>query len=484
MTRMIRCLLAVATLMGPSVVAQRPIEFKANVKMVDASDGTTSTGVMYFGGAKIRTELSKDGQNIIVLADPVAKSQLIMMPDDKMYMELPMGQGPVNMPITGSSDPTNPCSGGSGNTDCVKGATESVNGHPAVRWEYTNHEGTRTRAWVSTKLRFPVKTEDDDGGKMEISNIAEGPQAATLFAIPAGYTKMDFGGMGMGGGRGRGRGQGRGADAGNPIAAAMANMSPEMQAAMAEAMRGGGGGRGRGNAAPAGVTGSPWESGKGWMLSLTVVGTTGKNENTPFGSRRYSYSAEYVASVPFNNVSPAAGVPGTPGPIWIYGVGLGDADVRNLPLTLSVQTKSREDVDNSKEVCSLTGGPFTSVALMTGGVKKSIPSSQPSGELVAQGMMKFAPDLKTFDLTARVSGNNSAVTEVTKKQINNLGCKGEREPSVENKTDPQRVISYGFDVDIKGIPVPGAVGPFTGSRKMPVEYANWLSSTKEKTPTL
>jgi len=460
MTRMIRCMLAVAMLLGHRVIAQRPIEFKANVKTVDASDGSTSSGVMYFGGAKIRTELSKDGQNIILLADPVAKSQLILMPEDKMYMQLPMGQGPVNVPLTGPSDPTNPCSGGSGNTDCVKGAAESVNGHPAVKWEYTNQEGTRTRAWVSTRLRFPVKTEDDDGGKMEISNIAEGPQAASLFAVPAGYTKMDMGGFGATGSEGRGRGRGRGnAD---PMAAMMSNLSPEMQAALEKARRGE---MPPGAREPAPATGSAWEKGKGWMLNVTVAGTLQSVQNDPTTVVRSNYTVTYVATVPLNMVTPAAGVPGTPGPIWTYGVGQGEPDVRKLPITLSAETERRVDVDHSKGVCGITDAPHTSVALMKTSARKSVPSAEPSGELVAQSMLKMSPDLKTFDLLFGVGGMTGYEVTKTRKAIG--ACPG-YPPAVENKTDSTKV-SYGFNIDMKGIQLPGAVGPITGSRKMPVK---------------
>jgi hypothetical protein len=115
------------------------------------------------------------------------------------------------MTITGPTDPTNPCAGGTGNTNCVRVGNESVNGYETVRWDYTSSAGVRTRAWLSTRLRFPIKTQDDDGSSMEFSNIAEGPQPASLFAIPAGYQKVDIGAMGgMGAGAVSGRGRGRG----------------------------------------------------------------------------------------------------------------------------------------------------------------------------------------------------------------------------------------------------------------------------------
>ena len=463
MTRLTRGMMLVLALTGRNVLGQRPVEFKANVKMVDASDGSKSAGMMYFGGAKMRTELTKDGQNIVVLADPVAKSQLILMPDDKMYMQMPMGQGPVNVSISGPSDPTNPCSGGSGATDCVKGETETINGHRAMRWDYTSAEGVRTRAWVSPTLRFPVKTEDDNGGAMELSNIAVGPQPANLFTVPAGFTKMDFGGMGAAGATGRGRGRSGGnAD---PIAAAMAGLSPEMREAAAKAMRGAGPTTG---AAPAGATGSAWEKAKGWILNVTVEGTSPPEQQ---GSNRKhaKYSAKYVASAPLNLVSPAAGVPGTPGPIWQHAPGVGDSpEVRAVPITLSVETEGRTDVDGSKEVCSIVGGPYTSQALMKGSARKSVPSTQMSGELLAQPtMLKMSADLKTFDLLASVGG--MVGYEVTKTRINHGACPPGL-ASVENKTDSTK-FDFGFIVDLKGAALPSSFGPIAGSKKMTVSDA-------------
>ena len=153
-------------------------------------EGTTSSGTLYFGGAKMRTELTSGGQNVIVLVDPAAKTQYLLMPSEKTYMQMPIGRGSGGMTITGPSDPSNPCSGGSGNTNCVRGEKETVNGYEAIRWDFTSSAGVRTRAWISTKLGFALKSQDDNGSSMELSNITEGEQPAGLFAIPAGYQKM------------------------------------------------------------------------------------------------------------------------------------------------------------------------------------------------------------------------------------------------------------------------------------------------------
>src|SRR5439155_18123825 len=156
MTRMARLaqgILCIGTLVGTGqiLLAQPPVQFKANARLHDGADGTTATGVMYFGGGKVRTEVTMDGQSIVILADPGAGSQVVLMPSDRVYMQMPIGQGPISVPVAGPTDPTNPCSS-AGVTDCVKGPIEKVNGYETVRWDYTTRDGTRTRSWVSTKL--------------------------------------------------------------------------------------------------------------------------------------------------------------------------------------------------------------------------------------------------------------------------------------------------------------------------------------------
>ena len=455
-----RTLMIAVAMAIPAAAQQQPVPFKASVKMKNGSDGTTASGTMYFGGAKMRTELTTDGQNVVVLADPAAKSQYVLMPSEKVYMQMPIGQGPVSIPITGPSDPGNPCSGASGNTDCVKGKNESVSGYDAVRWDYTNADGVHTRAWVSTKLRFPVKVQGDDGSSMEFSAIAEGPQAASLFGIPAGYKKMDVGAMG-----GAGRGSSGRSD--NPMAAAMANLPPEAAAAMAAAMRGE---SGRG---ATGVTGSGWEKGKGWVVNLTVTGTTSSNTSGESGTSRETYSVKVVASVPLNYGSPGVGVPGAPGPRWqtMAAAGMGSPEALATPITFDVELDGK--VERAyKGACGMAGtigtgdaDPSTSVGIVKASAQKRGLLTKPAAELgQAQGLFKISGDLKTYDLMTAVGGVD--VKETTETRTETKPCRG-GQPSTKNETksgSPQ----YSITIDLKGLTLPSAVGPVSGSKKMPL----------------
>ena len=472
MTRIARLAPSLLLLAGLSAVSAQPSpQFKANVK-TKGSDGTTSTGTMYFGGAKIRTELTSDGDSTVMLVDPAARSQYVLMASEKVYMQMPIGQGPVSGPVPRPSDPMNPCAAGSGNTDCVKGSSESINGHTAIRWEYTNSDGVHTRAWISPKLRFAVKTEDDDGNAMELSNIAEGSQPASLFSIPTGYSKMDMGAMANGNptpaGRGRGRGNGN-----DPIAAVMANMSPEMQAQMAAAMRGEGPKGGRGTVAP---TGSAWEKGNGFVVSITITATqsAGPTTRTEPGSttkEQSSYSIKWTGSLPLNFGSPAAGVPGTPGPQWTLLAGqkdIGSAAANKVPITLSVTTDAKLDRSWTSDCRASAVGeldPGTYQERMSATMQKSVSIVEPSTMLIGQGNLKLSGDLKTYDLVAGIGSVEGE--EVTKIHTETTGCR-DKQLHKEDKTRNNQRANYAAGLDLKGEPLPATVSTITGSKKMPI----------------
>jgi hypothetical protein len=452
-------LVAIVTTAG---LAQ-PVQFKANVRMKDASDGSTSTGVMYFSGSKIRTELTKDGENMVILADPASRSQTILMAAEKMYMQMPLGEGPVNIPVTGPSDPTNPCSGG-GNTDCVKGATESVNGYATVRWEYTSAQGVKTRAWVSTKLRYPIKTEDDDGGSMEFSNIAEGPQPASLFAIPAGFTKMDMGGMEMAGRGDAGRGRGRG----NSMADVMSNLSPEMQAAMAAAMRGEGMPKG-----PMGPTGSAWEKGKGWVLSVSITGTRNKTngyKDNMFlgeGTTKETYTVKFNASMPLNHGTPSIGVPGGPGPgWWLLQTENGSREAMATPITVSIHSEGRID-ETWKGGCNetrATGGwvgapPGWARTTIKADHEARVPIVPMSVDYTVQAYLKISTDLKTYDMLATLATRG---TKEVRQRHSETQCPGGAVGKEDKSSDAS---GFGFELEMKNQPLPASVGPFSGSTR-------------------
>ena len=200
MLRMIVRVSCLMLLLGCGAVALAQVEFSAEVVQKDKKDAPSK---VYFGKNKLRFDApegdSNGGGSFIV--DLSTDDYIILMPKQHMYMEMPskMMENRGAFHFFESGDVENACADwqkmttNKGGT-CHKVGNETVNGRSAVKYEGTDAKGVPGTWWLDSKLRFPVKWEEKDSGG-EIQNIKEGAQPASLFAIPAGYTKMDMGGM-------------------------------------------------------------------------------------------------------------------------------------------------------------------------------------------------------------------------------------------------------------------------------------------------
>jgi hypothetical protein len=176
-------------------------EFSGEV--VDFQKPENASTKVYFGKDKMRFDShDKDvhGGGSVIL-DFTNQSYLVLMPQQHMYMQMPAQmmdkRGMYSFFRTG--DVENACgdwlklSANKGGT-CHKVGSETVNGRSTIKYEGTNSNGDASSVWLDPKLRFPVKWQGKNSGG-ELRNIQEGSQPASLFEIPAGFTKMDMGGM-------------------------------------------------------------------------------------------------------------------------------------------------------------------------------------------------------------------------------------------------------------------------------------------------
>ncbi|HLV89342.1 MAG TPA: hypothetical protein VKV39_20320 [Candidatus Sulfotelmatobacter sp.] len=73
---------------------------------------------------------------------------------------------------------------------CTKIGSDTVGGRSTVKYEGVSKQGEKHHFWVDSKLHCVIKTDGSNG--IELQNIKEGAQPASLFEIPAGYTKFDM----------------------------------------------------------------------------------------------------------------------------------------------------------------------------------------------------------------------------------------------------------------------------------------------------
>jgi hypothetical protein len=196
------------TLLLAGICAWAQAEFSA--EMYELQKGETLQAKMYFGKDKIRFEPAKKdmrggGAFILNLS---TQTSIVLMDAQHMYMEMPQQMAGRSNPYannffrTGDVDAA--CSDwvqqarNKGST-CKRIGSDTVSGRSCVKYEATNQNGETTNFWIDPKLRFPIKAQSKNSS-WELRNIQEGSQPASLFEVPAGYSKFDMGNMGgMGG---------------------------------------------------------------------------------------------------------------------------------------------------------------------------------------------------------------------------------------------------------------------------------------------
>jgi hypothetical protein len=175
--------------------------FSADLQMTSArGDGAPRdvTGQVYVGSGHLRMNMTTAGHDTAIITDFATKTTDILLMRQQMYMEHKAGEMPGRGPGSPTQDlkpydPEHPCSTQPDLT-CKKIGVEEVNGRTCDHWEITDMQGHTSIIWIDQKLHFPIKVVSQDS-TMTLTNIKEGQPDASLFQVPAGFQKMDMGGI-------------------------------------------------------------------------------------------------------------------------------------------------------------------------------------------------------------------------------------------------------------------------------------------------
>jgi outer membrane lipoprotein-sorting protein len=165
-----------------STQAAAGTQFSAD--MVQKAGGETSKMRYYQGDQKMRTEMkNEDGQVVVSIIDLKTRIMLKLMPKEKMYMELPMGGDSAAWAADEKTQ--------NEYYDMKPAGTETVNGYVCDKYNLIPKKQGLEKAttWISRKLSYPIKSVSASHS-MELTNIREGAQPASLFEVPKGYQKM------------------------------------------------------------------------------------------------------------------------------------------------------------------------------------------------------------------------------------------------------------------------------------------------------
>ncbi len=177
---MIRALLlSVAVCLSTAAYAEKLQPFSAEIVTTGSSTPDKAvTAKLFSAGTKLRMEVMGN----VMIMDLTAKKSFMLMPAQKMAMEIPL-QANANAPKPMIGD--NPCSFDP-SLSCKDLGSEKMGGRAAHKWQVTQKTGSVSTVWVDNKIGFPLKTESKEV-KSELKNIKEGAQAAELFEIPKDY---------------------------------------------------------------------------------------------------------------------------------------------------------------------------------------------------------------------------------------------------------------------------------------------------------
>jgi hypothetical protein len=209
-------------------------------------DGEPKQARLYVGDNQVRVEHVRDGRHVVEIYDLKKRRVLFVVPGQKIYMQRDLPAEAVAGPVLESND-SNPCSA-MRDGDCKKLGSESLYGRTVSRWEVTvKHQGKTLRSmhwiddqrhmslrdvwpdgsttasilkgmesldgrqterwqrtttttggdkqtttlWYDPELQLAVREELPGGSYREIKNIRVAPQPAELFAVPAGYRRVE-----------------------------------------------------------------------------------------------------------------------------------------------------------------------------------------------------------------------------------------------------------------------------------------------------
>lgn len=173
--------------------AAQAVEYSA-VSVAHNSQGQSRSRKIYFSNGLIRVEM--EGAPAYEILDAKKLTGSFIVPGKKLCVVQPAVMAQQN--ISAYSVGASPCSkimATGGIVNCKRLGTDQLDGRPAEKWELiqvVQGQSYTSTVWVDRLLDAIVKAQSPRG-TFEMQNVHIGPQPASLFAVPAGYTTKNMG---------------------------------------------------------------------------------------------------------------------------------------------------------------------------------------------------------------------------------------------------------------------------------------------------
>jgi hypothetical protein len=156
-------------------------DFSADI--ISSANGQVFYGKIFTSGGKVRME----AQGAINIVRPDKKLVWVIMPEQRMYMEMPLD---VKNMLVGSTKVANEQT-----RELV--AKDNIDGKEVSKYKVVYDSGNKKETlymWVLEESDIPIKTLSEDGSwSIEYKNVKIGNVSADLFSMPSGYEKLSMG---------------------------------------------------------------------------------------------------------------------------------------------------------------------------------------------------------------------------------------------------------------------------------------------------
>lgn len=184
-----KCLVLAMSLLVALTMARGALAAQFQADMTIDGARQKATGKIFVKGDSMRQEMNTPMGKSFVVFDGAKDVMYVIMPDQKMYMEMPNDR----QIILKESESIEEVLGDEAEVNKI--GTETIEGYKCDKYNVKYRDPAMGNAvvWVSQKLNYPLKavTKTSEGTITVIyTNINEGPVDSALFQIPSGYQKL------------------------------------------------------------------------------------------------------------------------------------------------------------------------------------------------------------------------------------------------------------------------------------------------------
>jgi hypothetical protein len=159
-----------------------------------------SAGKIYVSNSRVRIEMS-DFPGALFLLDGDAHTAYFVKPAQRVLMDAKQSSWLTQILVP--LNPNDPCKQWQAMAEiagaaeqgkqwrCNRLVPESTGGREPIKYRAISPEGFSSYCLIDPQLGFVVSIDREDGAKIDLSNIRQGPPPADLFEMPANFRTFD-----------------------------------------------------------------------------------------------------------------------------------------------------------------------------------------------------------------------------------------------------------------------------------------------------